>query len=57
MLNNYLNFKYWWFITKKDCFDEKGTAKDSYKFGDQDINDNLWETFVNQKFQLRHTEG
>jgi hypothetical protein len=57
MLNNYLNFKYWWFITKKDCFDEKGTAKDSYKFGDQDINDNLWETFVNQKFQLRHTKG
>lgn len=55
MLNNWVNFKYWMFITKAKCFDEKGTDKDSYKYGDQDINDNLWETFINKNFQLKHT--
>jgi hypothetical protein len=55
MLNNWVNFKYWMFITKAKCFDEKGTDKDSYKYGAQDINDNLWETFINKNFQLKHT--
>lgn len=54
ILNSYLNFKYWMFIPKKDRFDNIGTAKDSYKYRDQTL-DNLWETFINQNFQLEYT--